>query len=66
MFYICDCSDLMNIGVKDTKDGSIEYFSSFKLQSLVSQGTDIAGYQRMIVYLKCQMILTVSIILEIF
>lgn len=43
MFYICDCSDLMNIGVKDTKDGSIEYFSSFKLQSLVNQGIDIAG-----------------------
>ena len=43
MFYVCDFRDFMNVGVKDTLDGSIEYYSMPQLSNFINRGVDIAG-----------------------
>lgn len=43
MFYVCDFHDFMNIGVKDTSDGSVEYYSMPQLSNFINRGIDIAG-----------------------
>lgn len=43
MFFVCDDSDYLKVGVKDTTDGCIEYYSRTQLVEMLKRGIDIAG-----------------------
>lgn len=43
MYYVCDIRDYENIGIKDTSDGSVEYYPMSQISNFIKNGVRVAG-----------------------